>query len=109
MSCLLPRLALGRHDSVHAEIFNDLPVMIVAVADHLHREIQTRHFPVAAEWTRHLFGRILSSNGIDGAVRFGEGAFQIVDYLLLGLDVLWSILAGARWRLLTHDSCTVCL
>src|SRR5579884_122082 len=108
-SCLLPRLALRRHNAVHTKVFNDLPVVIIAVAHHLHSKIKTRYFAIASERARNFFGSILRRDRVDCAMRFRERALQVVDHFLLGLDVLWAILAGVGWWLLTHDSRTVCL
>src|SRR6185312_264371 len=99
---LLPGLALGRHHAVHAEVLDNLSIMVVAVPDHSDGELQTGKFTAAAGRS-HLFSRILRGYGVDRAVRLGECRLEVVDHFLLGLDVLRTVLVIAAWRLLPHD------
>src|SRR5581483_5223860 len=92
-NCLLPRLALRRHDAVHTKVFNDLSVVIVAMSYHLHSKIQPRYFAIASKRARNFFGSILRRDGVDCAMRFRERTLQVVDHFLLGLDVLRPVLA----------------
>src|SRR5437868_6942284 len=99
---LLARLALGRNHAVHAEILDDLTIVVVAVSDHTCGQGEPRGLGVA-KWRRNLLDHVLLADGVDCAMRFGELSLQKRDHFLFCFHVFRTIFLGTCLMLLSKN------